>query len=1484
MENEDAEERFDRLAKAALQELCNAHQGTIKAVYLDVDRSQEYSYEEKELFKRRLDHAILFCNNFKYFSDEGQADYGSFLHLACFHQLTYLVREVVHDHEKTFGKKVDRKTLRDMMGRKSRRLRRTLLHETVRHLPCFDWHVQNLCFDETDAFTVALDEKDCDGKTPLHLARLTDVSWAAKLLGYASEHGLLHVVHATDSRGMTPADLAIEEGWIFDYVRAVLSLTYSTSAMSADTTTESSAPDRSPARCRAVFDVQKSTVRKLFEYLMPDVRHIPKDILTRINRTLNQAIDSCGLPTQHAAIDRHVAGDPLRVEEFEVLSFMLDLSELGWEGVGLQFDRIAIVLNEAVRQASPRMIQVIYKLSRPSDIKRLPEAYLICCEAGSVDNVERMCSKDPVTVAHLDSVSMSVMLRRAVQHENSSLLAALCTHCTWDGLYTVDTSTLNAVFDSLWMHASQSIAKFDLLWMHALQGTISRLVKSASMRDLAKASFTRQKPTVQADILLKMLETLHPDPVIITMYTTNEVVSAIPSATCDKIVGMLMDKLHLLSLDEVSKSGLLHKTSQNIKRKVLLKCAEHGQLELASTCVEEGALHGLTKKSMMNPSPVAVAKENGHDRLARMLQKALDDQNLLSFGDQPVDSVLVRVGGPPGAGKSTLVESLKQTRLQGAVRLESQPDEGDRNYLTRTKGINVHVYKDDTGTPYHILDLGGHDDFAVAHQLFIGQGEVPIINTIVISSLSERAELQKEMMKWCAFYASRCRPQPVLPSEGTLSTQLRQPVIIIATRLGAADTVNKKNVINSFDRSKLRYGKFLDFLDGPVFVDARKSWSNATRILREHLATVKKNLLSKEDLRQPALSGDIQRALPNIRKTVKGPLMLRNDFMPHFGRALSSSSHAFDEKVLASHEEIVDAVLRKMSDAAEIISFQKPELAKYLVVEPQWLLSHIVGILMSPENFPAPRVLYHHGRTKRSLAEAAVANRHVPGNDTLEMVAQLGLCILEEEDMIVPSKLDTEREPTTWTSRRGLDMYFGIRLVCQKVPLSPAVFPQLQVHLYNKFLALCGQVSKLWKDGIHVTLHYSNAEGLLEAQRDQMAINVAVRGSSRLARDAHQLLQLLREQVLYIAEEFSPGSDLSVKILSSAELHTLAEKGSTEAPTAFYEEEDVKNAMERAPSLIRPRDGSGESEDAFSLMVLPPTHLLLMSHESRALFCTVMNGGGVETAGRRRRRSSWRDLVQRLNLLMVSAQFTAATTNPTSELLEAWSRQSAHNTVERLLEAVTAMQHRQSVAILENELLQMKNATLTVKAGVAGKATSPGTASSNKQVQQTMSTQPPGEALPETCSSLPVETVPQLDTREATTKVVADNKPADDSVATIATAVAIDSNHLEEIPSGTDRATSPTESTMLEISACFKSHFDCERLAVYLELSQESGYVRSLQSSDPHSTPHQVAFRVMCQWVLEKGSAATGQKLYDVLRDCLQMVSVAERFEVELLN
>ena len=1029
----------------------------------------------------------------------------------------------------------------------------------------------------------------------------------------------------------------------------------------------------------------------------------------------------------------------------------------------------------------------------------------------------------------------------------------------------------------------------DAVFQYAWKNRLLDILCHAPIARLVNASLQTQSIEVRLEYLVREVDdVLILSPSLIAMCLDRDLMKACPAETRTvlqrSLIGSTYSKHSLFYVQKCCKAGILDGASQEVKKSVLLEAAWSGDIVLASLCIEAGALHGL--KRWEEGSAFHTAKRRGHDRLARSLQKALDDQNLLDHGDQPVRTVLLRIGGPPGAGKSTLARSLKATRLQGTFRRESQTDEGARKYLARTKGIQVHVYKDDDSTRYHILDLGGHDDFAAAHQLFVGQGKVPIVNMLVISGLLECSEMLKEMMKWCAFYASQSLPP--LTEASALDggpDQPKQPIVVVATRLREASPENKRNVISCFGKAKLNYQKFLDFQEGPMFIDARKSWDEATIALRQSLASIKMRELQK-GLRQPALYDDVQRAMPHVRGSAKGPLVLREELFRHFIQSVTSRFRKFDENVLASYSETFDIVLRSMSDAAEIISFQKPELKKYIVVEPQWLLSHIVGILMSPEHFPPPHVVYQHGRTKRSLAEAAVNNPHMPGKDTLEMVAQLGLCILEEEDMIVPSKLDTERNTTTWIARDDLDLYFGIKFICHDVPMSPALVPQLQVHLHNKFLELCGQTSKLWKDGIHVTLQNSNAEGLLEAQRDQMAINVAVRGSSALARDAYHLLQLLREQVLFKAEEFSPGSDMSVKILSSKELRQLADKGSTKPPSVCYDEENVKKAMEQAPRLIRPRDSSGEPEDPFALMVLPPTHLLLMSEGNRDHFCEVMNrrnhGDGLA--------SKRLALAQRLRLSGVLRQSDKTTPNPTEALLKMWSRRSATNTVDRLLEVVTAMEDSEAAAILEDELRLMKSCMFT-----ATPISSPLTEMGDPSTGSVGPVHPHHEphyhgsrqddaSSQSTLASEPVRSLPtQPVVQNATQAALAGGGAAISPANTASAEISKTGKEILSPPSlmttADRRLTFLHEAALLKVADGFTNFFDCQKLAVFLELGQGSGFATSLQSADPHALPSKIAFGVMQQWVRENGSAATKQKLHGVLKDFLCLVSVAETLE-----
>ena len=1447
MDDEDTKANFDRLANAALLELCSEPQGHgprprggIREIRENIYSNDKYSNEEKKLFWEVVKLNILFRSEFEYAcaQPEGQVDHGSYLHLACRHNKYELVKEIV-DEAKNFGPSI----VQYVLNSKSRKFHRTPLHEALIMASCRETNSVSTLL-ENDA--CSLSEPDRDGMTPLHLAAtiaassedlqyLTFNPSARKVFEAAAQRSQLQLLFAaTDPHGKIPMELAIG-AWTIEDVTDMLSPALKVISRSVTSVARSSRPFSANSIENARNEARVSTIKSL-------LHHIIK-----------------------------AENLPLAVQ---FLKYMFKLRKKH-ENI-LENSYIEAMIEEAVQQNSLELVNGVKELIDPwyrtgyVDVAARQTMELFFVESTQLcsltaEILASMYSGDgalAMVKSRTDRNLLGAMLQKALSTDARKLLVALCTHTNTDELcQAASADALDAVLHYAW------------------KNRLSDILCHAPIADLVEASRLKQSTEVRLEYLQREVDD-DPNlrPTMIAVCVDKDVLKACPAET-RKVLQNSLTKQNLYFVRKCCKAGILDGASQEVKRHVMREAAWSGDIVLASLCIEVGALHGI--KRWEDHLAFHTAKRRGHDRLARLLQKALDDQNLLDHGDQPVRTVLLRIGGPPGAGKSTMARSLKTTRLRGTFRRESQADEGARNYLARTKGIQVHVYKDDGTTRYHVLDLGGHDDFAAAHQLFIGQGKVPIVNMLVISGLLECSEMLKEMMKWCAFFASQSLPP--LTEASALDggpDQPQQPIVVVATRLREAGPENKRNVISCFGKAKLHYQKFLDFQQGPMFIDARKSWDEATIALRQTLALVKKREIQK-GLREPALCNDVRRALPHIRGSAKGPLVSRDELFQLFSQSLTFRFRKFDENVLASHSETFDAVLRSMSDAAEIISFQKPELKKYIVVEPQWLLSHIVGILMSPEHFPPPHVVYHHGRTKRSLAEAAVNNPHMPGKDTLEMVAQLGLCILEEEDMIVPSKLDTKRDTTTWIARDDLDLYFGIKFICHDVPMSPALVPQLQVHLYNKFLELCGQVSKLWKDGIHVTLQNSNAEGLLEAQRDQMAINVAVRGSSSLARDAYHLLQLLREQVLFKAEEFSPGSDMSVKILSSEELRQLADKGSPKPPSVCYDEEDVKKAMEQAPRLIRPRDGSGEPEDPFALMALPPTHLLLMSEGNRIRFCEVMNSRTADDELRGKRST----FAKYLGAADIPLRSTEIASDPTGKLLMAWAHQSAHNTVDRLLEVVTAMQQHEAAAILKAELHLIATKTITTiprnvqltpldcKTG--------GTADSGTSSHEVLARQPGNpvwstELLKSAQPSAVAEPTPLLAEAEKL-------EPCHNRISTSLTAANPDERGAylrQETNSADDQLVSLEESTMLKIAECFTNIFDCQKLAVFLSLSQESGFVDSLQSVDPHSFPSKIAFAVMRQWVRENGSSATEWKLHDVLLHDLCMASAAEKLEV----
>ena len=644
----------------------------------------------------------------------------------------------------------------------------------------------------------SLGEPDRDGMTPLHLAATiatsskqytTEDFSARKVFEAAGERNQLQLLFSTDAQGKTPLELA--------------------------------------SGCWTIKDVT--------DMLSPPVREISRSV-ARSSRPISaisivEPMNKARVTTVNSLL-RHIikAENPSLAIEFFKYMFGLIKSHQK----PLKNSYIEGMIKEASRQNSLELVKVVDQLIDPwyhtGDVdvaaRQTLEQFVVestqpCSVAADI--LATMYSLDGTLVESLtDRNLLGAMLQKALSTDADGLLVALCTHTNTDDLrWAASTNILDAVFHHAWKNRL-----LDIL-CHV---PIARLVN---------ASLQTQTTEVRLEYLQREVD-YHPhlNPNLIAMCVDRDVVKACPAETRTVLQNSLTNQsLHFVQ--KCCKAGILDRATQKVKQGVLMEAARSGDIDLASLCIEAGALHGI--KRWEDRSAFHTAKTQGHDRLAQLLQKALDDQNLLDHGDQPVRTLLLRIGGPPGAGKSTLARSLKTTRLRGTFRRESQADEGARNYLARTKGIQVHLYKDDGSTHYHVLDLGGHDDFATAHQLFIGQGKVPIVNMLVISGLLECSEMLKEMMKWCAFYASQSLP----PLTGASALdggpdQPQQPIVVVATRLREASPENKHNVISCFGKAKLHYQKFLDFQEGPMFIDARKSWDEATIALRQSLALVKK--------------------------------------------------------------------------------------------------------------------------------------------------------------------------------------------------------------------------------------------------------------------------------------------------------------------------------------------------------------------------------------------------------------------------------------------------------------------------------------------------------------------------------------------------------------------------------------------------------------------------------------------------------------------
>ena len=614
------------------------------------------------------------------------------------------------------------------------------------------------------------------------------------------------------------------------------------------------------------------------------------------------------------------------------------------------------------------------------------------------------------------------------------------------------------------------------------------------------------------------------------------------------------------------------------------------QVEIIRVLLANGA--DPTVEDGKGQTPLSIAEKRRIPSIIA-LHKAAEFQYLIKAGGEPTkpDTVALRFGGPPGAGKSTLSDALRVTRSQSLFRYEGGADTSAADMQRRTKGINCQLFMDENQAKFSILDLGGHGEFLATHQTFIGDGSVPVIDCVVVSALDDNME--SSIFKWCSLFASRNQP-----------AECPWPLLLIATRADKASDMQKHAVVTAYHEVKQLFGEHFRLpFDRPFFVDARKSWSSLTVSLRQALGQLHGEVLDQDPSpRQPAICQSIVDHLPALRKKVKIPVVTKSVFIDFMRAHVGFRAEALsDLSTVQAWSTLLDKALRFLSGFATVLSFSQPLAENYVVIEPHWLLTNIVGRLMSEPPLPDPYVRYDNGYAKKNDVLKVLDTKHLPGEAAFEMVAALGFCLEQHaaSEVLNPSKLCGYRRNEHWRRDPSMTVNGGRRLKCKGVvAIANAFFPHLQVHFYHRYLSDYDKQLTMWSGGIRVVAEKrSSAEALIETNPAHSYIDIIVRGEAGSERDCAKLLFDLTEETLQKAAELSPGSQLQLFYLSRMELDELSPEGLPSKPCVEYAEESVLHAVKHH-QRITDKNASRKPEEPHSLLLwLPPEPLEPLNRE-----------------------------------------------------------------------------------------------------------------------------------------------------------------------------------------------------------------------------------------------------------------------------------------------
>ncbi|XP_065846510.1 uncharacterized protein [Oscarella lobularis] len=584
---------------------------------------------------------------------------------------------------------------------------------------------------------------------------------------------------------------------------------------------------------------------------------------------------------------------------------------------------------------------------------------------------------------------------------------------------------------------------------------------------------------------------------------------------------------------------------------------------------------------------------------------------LKELGETKPSKIKVCLIGAAGAGKTTLMNSLRRKQLEEALSSVSEVhvDESSDPSL-RTAGIDIIATTIDEAGDVVFCDFAGQPNFHKTHSLFFSESTT--IYLLVVNLEEPDEELYSSSLYWLRL--TKC----------SIGSSTNNSVVIIGSR---GDKTDGCRVLRRLRTSlKSKFEEFFDFSSEPFILDCRLSTSAGMQNLRKVISELKTKSIEKAPGIFSIIESIQSTLLQRLRDISKQSFPLRAlkeaKLLPEFLRVrrgddnVSHLSYIFlrtryltfpfeeeeddfgdfpslKEQIKTVHcrQFVLKDFFCLLVDSNVYSGLAKDTLYQFvqflhgigeiiefgdnIILDPPWLCHNVIGPLMSPETFPV---------CLEAIDDGAVSAERIEKFGNL-----LSSCRRTK-------RLSISRSHNRKTSGRILEkdenmiVYVGRRLQCKDETdiIVPGTIPFLQ----TRSVVRLDPSPQIWKDGMVLEKQIdemTTVEGLIELQETARAIDVVARGPVDSEAECWGFVKDMLEMVRKVLDDRSPGTIIDHELrLSTSALKKLVERPPAHKPSLI--ESAISN-----DSLVSTKAKMEKYADTLrDLLIVPSDHYCLL--------------------------------------------------------------------------------------------------------------------------------------------------------------------------------------------------------------------------------------------------------------------------------------------------